>query len=408
MRPESSRTDPPTPGPLLAALASAGVCAALVGCSAWPSTSDADPVQPQDFVADAPQPDGPAVSASPGDDATPTDTAAQPTQEPAPAGERALAVDAMIGHVNGDAIYAQVILDPIDAELAAFGRRYDGDEFLQRAAPVIAGRLKEVLIDKLILAEAGGGLTERERMGVAGLVQQRREELLRYYGQGSLARARAEFFKAEEIELDEALAQYREELIVRRYLQQELMPQVNVQQRDVERLYHDLVERGVYSSEDRRTVRLMMTRDADAAGQIASRLASGEGFDEVAADDTLNQYNPAAGGQFNSGEPIEGDQVFGIAAVNDAILALDAGDHAGPIVEGDRHFFVWVESFEPGTRVELRDVQVELERTLQLEQWDALFRKFREDLWDAGGYTDPVQMTEKLLDIAIARYDSAG
>jgi len=243
---------------------------------------------------------------------------------------------------------------------------------------------------------------------VAALVQQRRAELLRYYGPGSLARARAEFFKAEEIELDEALAQYREELIVRRYLQQELMPQINVQQRDVERLYHDLVERGVYSSEDRRTVRLIMTRDADAADQISSRLAGGEGFDEVASDDTLNQYNPAAGGQFNSGEPIEGDQVFGIEPVNDAILALDAGEHAGPIIEGDRHFFVWVESYEPGTRVELRDVQFELEQTLQLEQWDALFRKFREDLWTGGGYTDPIQMTEKLLDIAIARYDSAG
>ena len=129
---------------LTAALACAGT---LTGCSAWQAASaDSPPVQPGDFVADDPRPDGPAAATTPAADTTPV-TETTPAQTPTSASDRALAVDAMIGHVNGDAIYAQVILDPIDAELAAFGRRYDGDEFLQRAAPVIAGRLKEVLID---------------------------------------------------------------------------------------------------------------------------------------------------------------------------------------------------------------------------------------------------------------------
>ncbi|MEM9415809.1 MAG: peptidylprolyl isomerase [Planctomycetota bacterium] len=379
----------------------------LVGCEAWPTTSQPHRVALEDFVGDQPRPGVAPTAHTPaaGQDSTDNTDPASPGD---PTETRALAVDAMIGHVNGEAIYAHAILEPIDARLAAFGRQYDGDEFLQRAAAVIAGRLKEVLIDKLILAEAGSGLSDRERQGVEGMVQARREEMLRYYGQGSLTRAKREFLAAEDIEFDEALAQYREEIVVRRYLQQELLPQINVQQRDVERLYSDLCEDGTYDSKDKRVIRLMMTRDAVAAQTIADRLNNGDAFADVAADGSLNQYNAPTGGQFNSGEPIEGDQVMGDETVNAAILALSQGAFSGPIVSGDRHFFVMLESFEPGVKVELRDVQAELEQRLRLEQWDVLFRAFRQGLWETGGYTDPVQMTEKLLDIAIARYDSAG
>ncbi|MFI4859496.1 MAG: peptidylprolyl isomerase [Phycisphaerales bacterium JB063] len=401
-------TPPPTAKPPRVLLAGALLAAiGLAGCETWPTTSQPGRVALEDFVGDQPRPGTPPPRNPNQPGANTTDTADQ-TSPGSTADNRSHSVDAMIGHVNGEAIYAHAILEPIDARLAAFGREYDGDEFLQRAAAVVAGRLKEVLIDKLILAEAGIGLSERERQGVEGMVQQRREEMLRYYGQGSLTRAKREFLAAEDIEFDEALAQYREEIVVRRYLQQELLPQINVQQRDVERLYTDLCDDGTYDSKDKRVIRLMMTRDADAAQTIAERLTDGEAFAQVARDNTLNQYSAANGGQFNSGAPIEGEQILSDATVNDAILALEAGRFAGPIVSGDRHFFVMVESFEPGVRVELRDVQAELEQRLRLEQWDALFRGFRQDLWDAGGYTDPLLMTEKLLDIAIARYDTAG
>ncbi|XAM01329.1 peptidyl-prolyl cis-trans isomerase [Phycisphaeraceae bacterium D3-23] len=379
----------------------------LVGCETWPTPSQNHRVALEDFVGDQPRPGVAPTANTPAAEPTTTDTAEQASPGD-PAERRALSVDAMVGHVNGEAIYAHAILEPIDARLAAFGRQYDGDEFLQRAAAVVAGRLKEVLIDKLILAEAGSGLSDRERQGVEGMVQQRREEMLRYYGQGSLTRARRAFLADEGIEFDEALAQFREEIVVRRYLQQELLPQINVQQRDVERLYTDLCENGTYDSKDQRVIRLIMTRDAVNAQTIEARLSDGDAFADVARDDSLNQYSAATGGQFNNGEPIEGDQVMGDEAVNAAILALEQGHYAGPIVSGDRHFFVQLESFEAGLKVELRDVQAELEQRLRLEQWDALFRGFRQELWDAGGYTDPVQMTENLLDIAIARYDSAG
>lgn len=394
---------------LSAATAAMGATLALLGCGSFDGlkSSDAGRVSPEDFVAEQASPDPLAETTSPGEaDVSTTDTAAD---EPAPAArDQAYAVDAMLGHVNGEAIYAHTILEPVEAELAAFGRRYDGDEFLRRAAPVLAGRLREVLIDKLILAEAGGGLSEREWQAVAGMVQARREELLRFYGQGSLAKARAEFLAAEDMELDEALAQYREELVVRRYLQQELMPQINVQQRDVERRFNDMLAQGVFNTEDRRVIRLMMTRDAVSAEVIASKLADGDAFDRVARDETLNSYNPTSGGEFNSGDPITGDQVLGIEEVNTVILGLAQGEHAGPITAGDRYFFVQVQTYVPGADIQLRDMQVELEQRLRLEQWDTLFRDFRETLWNSGGYTDPVLMTEKLLDIAIARYDSAG
>lgn len=386
----------------------AGVAAVVAGCTEMPALLPTnDRVALEDFVGDESRPGEapPATQTTAQTQPTANDSDPSPGDPPA---REALAVDAMIGHVNGEAIYAHAIFEPIDAQLSAFGRNHNGDEFLRRAAPVVAGRLQEVLIDKLILAEADGRLSERDRQGVEGLVQLRREELLRYYGRGSLARARAEHRAAEGIELEEALAQYRESLVVRRYLQQELMPQINVQQRDVERLYTDLYEQGVYNSPDQRVIRLMMTRDADNADTIARRLADGEAFAQVAGDATLNSYNAVGGGQFNSGEALSGEDVFTVPEVNAAILELEAGAHAGPVESEGRHFFVQLESYEPGVVVALRDVQVELEQRLRLEQWDVLFRRFRQGLLEQGGFTDPMQMADKLLDIAIARYDSVG
>jgi len=324
---------------------------------------------------------------------------------PTSAGSQAIATDAMVGHVNGEAIYANAIFQPINARLTAVGRRTSDREFLSSIAPVIEGRLTEMILNKLILAEADGDLSERERMQVDGMVEAQREEYLRFYGQGSLSRAKAEYLAAEGMELDEALLRFREQLTVRHYLQQQIRPQINVQQRDVERWYRDHLDQ--FRSPPKRVVRMVMCDDADKAQRLADRLASGESFETLASDPELNSYNPAAGGMFNDGEPLTGEEIFSITPLNDAALALNQGEYAGPIEANERFFFVYLEVYEPAIEVALRDVQVDIEERMRLTQWDALFLRFREDLWNRGSFTDPSEMMAKLLEIAVARYDRA-
>src|SRR5690606_2256398 len=119
-----------------------------------------------------------------------------------------------------------------------------------------------------------------ERYGLRMMTQRKREELLRYWGQGSLAltedRLRQETGKS----LDETLEAYRQQQLVRRYLMQKLLPLINVTRRDVEQHYRENL--AVYQPPIKRTVRLIRVDDAAEATTVAQALAAGTPFAEVA------------------------------------------------------------------------------------------------------------------------------
>jgi len=391
---------------LTGALALAAV--PLNGCvSTWFASSDkpAPAVQPNDFIGDA-QPIN--ADEQPVDNLVATDVDPQEasTDEPTTAtrSDEALSVDAMVGHINGEAVYADQIFDVnLVAQLESFGRRYNGDEFRKFASAAIMDRLQGVVINTLILGEAERNLKETQRRQIDGRVNAEREELLRFHGQGSIAKAKAEFLKARGKELDRHLVDFREELVIGSYIRSKVMPKIVVNQRDVERYYED--KKSKYQQPDQRVIRIIRAADASTAEQIQRRLKQGEAFDKVAADPDANTYNPDNAGIFNGGEAIPGDKVIGIAPVNEALLPLQAGAHDGPIVAGDNRFFVQVVAFEPGVKVPLADAQIEIEKTLRAAQFERHALRFRMDLLKRGSYSDPKEMGSKLVEIAYGRYD---
>ncbi len=395
--------------PTTAALLAIGLT--LVGCeSTWLASGNDRPrpvVQPDDFVGE-PQ----AQQETTGDEETALVTTQEPVAATSDAGEpvknprsqQALPVDAMVGHINGEAVYADQIFDVnLVAQLESFGQRFDREAFGDAAGGVIQDRLQGIIINKLILGEAERNLLESQRRGVEGRIQSEREELLRYYGQGSLAKAKAEFLKERGKELGQHLADFREELVIGSYIRSKVMPKIVVNQRDVERYYADNIEK--YQQPDTRIVRLIRAVDAGVAAQIEERLGKGQGFDKLAGDPSLNQYNPQNAGVFNNGNPIPGDKVIGLEPVNAALIKLASGKHAGPITVGDATFFVQVVQRTPGVKIELAEAQIKIEQILRSTQFEKYALRFRLDLLKRGSYSDPAEMGNKLLDIAYARYD---
>lgn len=381
----------------------------LVGCeSSWISSNDDRPspdVQPNDFIGEsqAVEPSGSEDTTSISTNETDTDSD-DGTASTRPRSEQALPVDAMVGHINGEAVYADQIFDiNLVAQLESFGRRYDGKAFGDAAGGVIQDRLQGIIINKLILGEAERNLQEGQRRGVAARIQAEREELLRFYGQGSLAKAKAEFLKERGKELDQHLVDFREELVIGSYIRSKVMPKIVVNQRDVERYYADNIDK--YMQPDQRIVRLIRAVDASAAVQVKERLGKGQAFDKLAANPELNQYNPDNAGIFNSGNPVPGDKVIGLEPVNDALIKLDSGEHAGPIAVGEARFFVQIVERTPGVKITLPQAQIKIEKILRTTQFEKHALRFRLDLLKRGSYSDPAEMGNKLLDIAFARYD---
>lgn len=384
---------------------------ALVGCgSSWFATNRNRPtpvVQPEDFIGEP----NPTEIVQPADNTAVADRDEPGTTEPETTGpttaqgpQEARPVDAMVGHINGEAVYADQIFDVnLVAQIESFGRRFEGDEFRQAAGGVIQDRLQGIIINKLILGEAERNLKEAQRRGIEARIQAEREELLRFWGQGSLAKAKAEFREKRGKELEQHLVDFREELIIGSYIRSKVLPKIVVNQRDVERYYADNLNK--YQQPDTRVVRLMRAVDAAAAVQIQERLGKGQAFDKLAADPAINQYNPDNAGIFNSGNPIPGDKVIGLEPVNDALIKLQPGKHAGPVTVAEAIFFVQVVERTEGVKIELADAQIKIEQTLRSIQFEKHALRFRLDLLKRGSYSDPAEMGNKLLNIATARYD---
>lgn len=382
----------------------------LVGCeSTWLASGGKQPppvVKPNDFIgelqANEPEESDPTTQVS----TEPTESPTNNTDEPAtkPRTDQALPVDAMVGHINGEAVYADQIFDVnLVAQLESFGRRFEGEEFRSAAGSVIQDRLQGIIINKLILGEAERNLKEAQRRGIEYRIQSEREELLRFYGQGSLAKAKAEFRKQRGKELDQHLVDFREELVIGSYIRSKVVPKIVVNQRDVERYYADNIDR--YQQPDQRVIRLMIAVDAAAATKIEQRLSKGQAFEKVAADPELNRYNPAISGMFNSGNPVASNQVINQDAVNAALLPLESGEHAGPIQADSKTFFVQVVERTEGVKIDLADAQIDIEQKLRAAQFETYALRFRLDLLKRGSYSDPAEMGNKLLEIAMARYD---
>ncbi len=344
--------------------------------------------------------------APPADVESATDTLLDTTPDAAvdelaePSGTRSrYPIDAMVGQVNGQPIYAQAVLEPIDAQLRTLAGQLPYHEFQKRAAQLIASRIKEMLQNALILGEAERDLSEQEQLQVRAMVEIRRRELLRQYGRGSVAMAEKALQDKEGISLREKLESYRQEVVIRRYFWQRFGPLINVSRRDIERYYRDHEDE--YNPPARRVLRLIRCQSGSEAQQITRLLEQGSiQFAEAAAHEA-NTFKRAQGGLF--GETV-GDAPLRQEAINEALTSLDEGAYAGPIEIDGVFWFVHVERLERGNRRTLQDVQVEIREKLRERQFVALQDQFRQQIFEQGSYTRPEQMVVALLEVAMSRY----
>ncbi len=335
-----------------------------------------------------------------GDDpsgAAPPSVAAPPVA--APAGDP-LPLAGMVGQVNGRAIYARSVFEPIGEQLAALGRELPPSAFRQRAGELIRATLDQIVTDALILGEAERDLDERQRSGLDWMAREYREELLRKHGQGSVSLAEARLREETGKGIEETVAEYRHRRIIEHHLRNEVLPRINVTRRDIERYYHDHPQE--FNPEPKRTLRLIRVADDEAAADIGRRLEAGEPFADVAASDA-NLNRPESGGLMETGG---GEQVFDNPDLNRALLSLEKGQWAGPVSVGQSSVFLYLEEVVTGEQRSLRDVQIQIERRLREEQYRMLSARERERLVAEGNYHPLDDMVQQLVSIAVARYST--
>lgn len=399
----------------------------LVGCSTEPSTvNERGPLEPADFAAksaaDAPEDqsrstpvrlaDPPkatpnrsegrsAVSLDPADDLAIEHVSVEPTpslSEGHGVG-RQFMVDAMVGQVNGQPIYASEVLEPIIEQLAALGRSLPRGQFQQRAQQLIEGRLGQMVADSLILGEAESDLSAQEQAGLQNILKNQREELIRFWGRGSVALAEDSLIRQTSRSLTDTLTETRERIVVQRYLRQKLWPKVNVTRRDIERYYNDHFDK--YNPPTARTLRLIYVKDSSAAEEVDRLLDQGTPFHDIASQ-SINQYRPSQGGLMS--EKAVGDEVFGQPELNEALLQLQPNHHSPRIQTKDRFWWIYLDSMERSTGRSLSEVQLEIEGLLTRTRFQTLTQNYRRQLFKSGSYNQLDEMGQMLMNIAMSRF----
>ncbi len=319
---------------------------------------------------------------------------------------RVFPLDGMVGQIDGRPIYADSVFhgdDPIHDSLAALGRRLARAQFRNDASRLIESKLRAMVIDALVLAEAERDLLPGERDALRGVVQRHREELIRQFGEGSPAVAQEQILERTGKSFDAALRDYRNTIIVRRYISKVIDPKVNVTRRDVERYYRE--RQSEFRPPATRTLRLIRVADTAEAEAIAGRLAAGEPFAAVAQDER-NRYSAGTGGLMTG---LVGDRPLAamLDPINDRVAGLSVGEAAGPIAVDGRlqgQWFVFVESADTPPQRSLMDVQVQIENTLRNQQRQRLTNRYYESLRSEVSESAVRQMTAALTEIAVSRY----
>lgn len=323
-----------------------------------------------------------------------------PTDEPLPA-DNGYALDAMVGQINGRPVYASQIFQQIGQEqLERLGSENDRLTFKREVRNILANHLRSRISDALIVAEAEASLTEREQMGLLALIQMEREKLIAEAG-GYLAGAEANVRDMGYAGIDDYLeTKRREKLVDQKYLQEKLLPKIQVTRRDVEAYYRAHPEQ--FNPPPRIALRMILVMDQDAAEQVSQALESGEAFDAVAQ--AHSRFKPDDGGFGEFESQLSEFSGFGLEPLNQAVRQLAPGQRSDRI-ELDNGY-AWVKLIDvqqrPGKR--LSEVYLDIENRLRAARFHELQREYVTDLLERGNYTPIPQMLDMLVDVAMARY----
>lgn len=357
----------------------------------------------QDFVAD-----GDAASSTPAYNAASintstttsetTDTAINTSKAPA----ATYHVAGMVGQVNGRPIYARSIFKDVHERLTDLGRRLPAAQFRQQASALLQGRLKQIVMDALILGEAENQLTEQNQQGLLHFLKEERKKLIRELGRGSEELANERSRTTSGLTLDQRIKEKRNQVIVQNYLREKLWPRINVTRKDIERYYDDHYDE--FNPAEGRIIHLLRTSGDNAANQIDKELASGRSFLDIAGDNVLNPRTWEKKGLFNpDNKPIKGEP-FGNDALNKATLKLKEGEHTPRMKIGSMWTWVYVAKISRGEHHPLREVQLDIERILKQQQYNHYIEQYQKRLLAQGSYNDLADMHKRLLDICMSVY----
>ncbi|MDX2132455.1 MAG: peptidylprolyl isomerase [Planctomycetota bacterium] len=326
-----------------------------------------------------------------------------------PAGAAVL-VDAKIGDVNGNPIYASTFFDvgsatlePLGPRLASEARRRGPQDWLVFARDEINLRLDLLVRDELLRGEALASIDPQRRQNLFAFVRSLQEQERRVAG-GSTEALSREIQEREGLSLDQWARRQEQEQLIRMHVYEKIQRRINISWRDIDQAYNGRFA-DIYQHPPRYRFFLINVpaSAAEDRASVETALASGQEFEELAAL-PVNRFRNGRGGlevRELTGE-LANASFFPSPVLNDAAKTMSPGDTRGPLDLGGVLAWIHLDAVElpPG----LYEAQLDVESRLQVQRFNELTARYLEKLIGRSSMTSIVEMRARLLGIAVERY----
>jgi hypothetical protein len=311
-----------------------------------------------------------------------------------------LTIDAMVGQVNGRALYASEMLDPIKKVLESLGAKGLSSNRVQiEARTLINRRIEEHIFNALLVAEARRDLEDGALAGLEFMARQRRAELVRLHGNGSPTIADIEMGgNGDGRAMDYELKRFRERVVIRNYMQNKVWIDINVRRRDIERYYFNHEEQ--FNRPANWHVRFIKISSLSDADRIQGLLASGKSFLEVSKDKA---------NEFGAGELKIPDGKLFDPTLTEKVSQLKADEHTERVAIKDQeqqtaYWWVFVQKIDDSESKSLSETQQMIWRLLTGQRRTRLQAELRVKLLKQITLEEKNRMLLALLEVAVNRY----
>jgi foldase protein PrsA len=147
----------------------------------------------------------------------------------------------------------------------------------------------------------------------------------------------------------------------------------NVTDAQIEAYYNS--HKSQFATQERRNVRIVLTKTKDTAQQAKSALQSGQSWKSVAKKYSIDQASKNKGGELQGGVA-KGQQE---KALDTALFAADKGKITGPVKTQFGWYVFQVEKITPGKQQSLDESKANIKQQLVTQQQNGALKKFGDD-----------------------------
>jgi len=335
-----------------------------------------------------------------------TQPAAHTTSKPSSGGY--MTVGAVVVEINGQPIYADKVLQSLDAEFASEAKQRDERSFRAFAESEIRNQVYRFVNDELIYAQAENTLDQAEKDLAEQLTMIWRQRMVAENG-GSLQQTRAKF-AADGIDFDEALKEKYRQNMTAIYIEKRIRPKVQVTAHEM-RVYYDKHVNTEFSERDSVQYRLITINVAKSGGRtealkriqdIYARVQKGEDFQSLASQFNDDPRLARSGG-------LESPMQKGALKsekLDKAVFSTPQGQLTGIIDDGNAFYLAKIESVKAGRTQPFDDpkVQESIKNTLQKEQMEPLLQRERDKRLANGVMVPNPPLFDPVVEMAMQKY----